>query len=614
MSDASSGSLEGIASVGIFRMDARGACGYVNAAWVELTGMSRANAMGDGWIGALHPEDRDAVVALWRDSAHAGEVRGRARVLRPDGTIVWVLAEAHAVPDASGQVTSFLGSLTDITSLMEAQEALTREKERTEMLIRSSLDGILAVDENLHYTAWNPAMEALSGLPASEVIGHHAVERFPFLAEIGEDVYMRRALAGHRSISRDQRYMIPSTDRTGYFEARYSPVRDASGRVVGALGIVRDTTELKQTQAQLVQAGKLAAMGQLGAGIAHELNQPLTGLQILVELVRSRSTARVADVDEDLVLIADQIERMGRIVDNVRTFAREGEFAPQSTTARACADDALTLMSEQLRLAGVEVQREFPEDPLYIHADPMRLQQVYLNLLSNALHALGGRPDAMVRMGAGDVGEAVELWVQDNGPGIPENTRARVFDPFFTTKDPGQGTGLGLSLCYGIVREHGGEIRFEAPQEGGARFVIRMPRAASPPVDGPEHQTSPRQTSRARILIVDDEPLVRRVVARSVEKMNHDPTTCSNAPEALALLEAESFDLAVIDLKMPRIGGQELCARIREIRPDLPLIVMSGFVTEDDRQALAQLGVIDILPKPFRPRDLERVIEAALRR
>ncbi len=238
--------------------------------------------------------------------------------------------------------------------------------------------------------------------------------------------------------------------------------------------------ELKRTQDQLLLAAKLASLGELAAGVAHELNQPLTAISMLVDLLASRPEATVAECLPDFESLAEAVRRMGRIVDGVRMFGRAAPLRIRPTRALAPIESALDFLQETLERHGLGVERRFPERLPPVEADADRLYQVFVNLLTNARDAFGeGQSGARLVIGVEAVGDRVVYRIEDNGPGIPEATAQRIFDPFFTTKPVGRGTGLGLSLSHGIVAEHGGVLRYEPAPGGGACFVVELRACAS---------------------------------------------------------------------------------------------------------------------------------------
>jgi C4-dicarboxylate-specific signal transduction histidine kinase len=242
--------------------------------------------------------------------------------------------------------------------------------------------------------------------------------------------------------------------------------------------------ELKATQGQLIQAGKLAALGELGAGIAHELNQPITSIRGFVQLMQAEVAAALPSRVETMERLLKDTTRMARIVDNVRTFARQQIYSPKPIEASAPLDDAMELISEQLRLHSITVGTMVEEGLPKVLGDRVQLQQVFLNLLSNARDALDGaeadrEKEIVIRVSAR--GDRVSYAVTDTGPGVPPEFAERIFEPFFTTKPPGEGMGLGLSLSYGIVKEHRGAIEYSRSADGGACFRVEIPVAQDEP-------------------------------------------------------------------------------------------------------------------------------------
>ncbi|MGD2115312.1 MAG: response regulator [Acidobacteriota bacterium] len=390
--------------------------------------------------------------------------------------------------------------------------------------------------------------------------------------------------------------------------------REIAERKLVEEDLLRANRELELAQEEVLQAGKLAALGEMGAGMAHELNQPLAAIQALAEAIRESPGDRIQDHAGDLGLICDQVRRMARIVDNVRLFARQGLLSTERVPALAPLDDALTLLSNRFRLAGVEITPEIECGPISILADPVQLQHVFMNLLTNALQAVEGLEDeepGRVLLRVRTDGDLVVYEVQDNGPGVPPGLESRIFEPFFTTKPPGAGTGLGLSLSYGIVQKHGGELRFEAPDDGGARFRVAIP-AARPRVDPPPeeaHRDAASSKAGGRVLVVDDEQVVRFAFSRLLESWGWAVRTARSTSEALAAMEREPADLAIVDLRLPRGSGAELCAAIRNRWPATGLVAVSGHVGKEERASLKALGIEEVLGKPVAGDELRATIE-----
>jgi two-component system C4-dicarboxylate transport sensor histidine kinase DctB len=263
--------------------------------------------------------------------------------------------------------------------------------------------------------------------------------------------------------------------RTGELEAANASLR------IEIAERERAENELRRAQSDLIQASKLAALGQMAAGLSHELNQPLAAIRAYAGNARAFLTrSEPGKVDANLASIGELTDRMARIIQNLRTYARKEPIATRPTLLAPAIRDALALLEPRIAAAGAEVTTELPEEPLLVNGGEVRLQQVLVNLISNAVDALSGRAEKKIRIAARIDGNAIALSVADSGPGIAAEDLPRVFDPFFSTKKVGDGMGLGLSITYGIVQQFGGEISVANADEGGAVFTVRLRRAEAP--------------------------------------------------------------------------------------------------------------------------------------
>ncbi len=263
---------------------------------------------------------------------------------------------------------------------------------------------------------------------------------------------------------------------------------DSRKAMIHIMGDLRETTqemerreqELRDKQEQLVQAGKLATLGELTTGVAHELNNPLNNIGLYLGNVIDR--VELEDVDRaqivrDLQSAQEQVRKASEIISHLRTFGRAATVSFELLDVNDVIERALTLMHEQLRLRQIEVKLDLQRQPAIVSGNPIQIEQVFINLLTNARDAVEGSPRRVVEIVSAYEGDVIRITVGDSGPGIPAGLEQRIFDPFFTTKEVGAGTGLGLSITYGIIREHGGNVFVEANAGGGACFVIELPRA-----------------------------------------------------------------------------------------------------------------------------------------
>ncbi|HYL46190.1 MAG TPA: ATP-binding protein [Candidatus Limnocylindrales bacterium] len=337
------------------------------------------------------------------------------------------------------------------------------------------------------------------------------------------------------------------------------PAVGSDGRGVGWLEIFHDVTGDRQIQTKLLQTEKMAALGHLVSGIAHELNNPLTAIMGYAQLLLGHSLrpAQLAEAGR----VFHEAERARRIVKNLLYFARENKPERSQVNLNEIVERTLALRSYELKVENILVECDLAPGLPETMADPYQLQQVILNLLVNAEQALlqgKGQGRVLIRTRS-LLGNRIGLEVSDDGPGIPPEAISRVFDPFFTTKPSGVGTGLGLSIVYGIVQQHGGEVAVENLSGGGARFTVELPVVAAPAKEEAALLKAPAKlapiVARGRVLVVEDEPTVAQLIVDVLREEGHDAEAVLDSPEGLTLLSRRRFDLVICDLRMPRLDG-----------------------------------------------------------
>jgi len=366
---------------------------------------------------------------------------------------------------------------------------------------------------------------------------------------------------------------------------------------------------------QLLQAEKLAALGELVAGVAHEINNPLASVLGYTEL--ALKTAPPGKIRRYLETAASEAERAGKIVRNLLTFARKHPPEKKPHSLNEIVEKTLELKAYHFRVNQIRLERQLDPALPSILLDGHQIQQVLLNLLNNAEQAIAERGrGGKIRVETRRQGDSIEMAVEDDGPGIPEEIQARIFEPFFTTKQDGRGTGLGLSLCHGIVQEHGGQIRVESRPGQGAKFVVSLP-AIEAPADSPGEAgaPSPEVPAGLRILVVDDEPAILGFLSDHLRGRGHEVDTASDVPEAIEKIESFPYDLIVSDMKMAHGTGEDIYRAAKKKSPALAGRIV--FTTGDGAGAEAarfhrSTGVA-VLLKPCRIEDLDRAIGSAVR-
>ncbi|MFQ5550194.1 MAG: ATP-binding protein, partial [Gemmatimonadales bacterium] len=351
----------------------------------------------------------------------------------------------------------------------------------------------------------------------------------------------------------------------------------------------------------------------LAAGVAHELNNPLAAISAFAQSLDNASMP--PDEAEALDAIIEESRRAKGIVQNILGFARRRKPDRRPVDLAEVVERILTLRKHEHRKNDVHVSVDFaPECPLAV-ADENELQQVLLNLIVNAAHALleksSGSREIVIR-GRGDARKGITITIEDNGVGIPSDVLPKLFDPFFTTKPEGLGTGLGLSISYGIVAEHGGRIWAENREEGGARFIVELLSVAGRGVPTAERSTEALvvDVGRQRVLVADDDSGNRRALSRVLKKLGHDVEAAHDGTSAFELIMANSFDVVISDLHMPGLSGKELFEAVLRDRPQMArrFVFMSGDTVSHDARSFLESTGQPSLQKPYELDELQLLV------
>ncbi len=481
-------------------------------------------------------------------------------------------------------------------------EMVRHAKEQWETAFDALHEGIAVVDEGGRVLRANRSLAQMLDRPVAAVVGE---ELLPAL--VGQATESTELLAAARR-GEQAAALVARSDRLR------RTLRLNASRIAGAgpdrsvVVLVEDVTDQQAMESQLIQSEKLAAVGQLVSGVAHELNNPLTSIAGLAEFLLEQQELGPKDRDH-LQVIHEQAERAGRIVRNLLTFARKGPGERARVNLNDVVQRTLLLMSYDLKLKDIRTEKNLGSGMPDVVGDRHALQQVVLNLVTNAAHALAGNEAGRPRTIRINTwfDQRVRLRVADTGPGIPEEVLPHLFTPFFTTKEPGHGTGLGLSITYSIVEAHGGQITVERPPEGGAAFLVELPPAGAdvPQRHSAEVEATPLPpTARRTILLVDDDPAVRRMIKALFGREGHTVEVARNPGQALDLARARTYDLILAD-GQASARGRRFVEELVEARPDLRdrILVATGDVRPTTEVALGQLG-LRYVRKPFNLRDL----------
>jgi two-component system NtrC family sensor kinase len=485
-----------------------------------------------------------------------------------------------------------------------ARHRATGEKLRR--VLDGSPDVIIATDAYGRITEFNRAAEDLTGCFSNEAMGRSLSEVIPEAA---------KEIDGGRK----GREIVLTRPDGGTSEIRFvgAPLTDASGAETGRVFLGADVTDLRRAEKSLAQAERLSSLGEVVAGVAHELNNPLSSVLGYAQLLQSPDGR--SELEHDLTRIVESARRCQRIVVNLLSFARKHPAKKLPQDLNACVRKIIDLKSYHLRASGVEAVPSLTEPLPAAMFDFHQMEQVILNLLNNAEQAItatGSSGRITLRTTATE--DSVMLEIEDDGPGVPGNVRHRIFDPFFTTKDIGMGTGLGLSVSYGIMQEHQGRIELRPDRPGGgARFALTLPRAPEAAVLEVETTlpaASTRPLAGRRVLVAEDEPLVLDLFSRLLKADGATVTLARDGEEAWSRMLETDFDLIVADLRMPNLDGRALYERVVEEKPSMVrrFVFATGDLVRQESLKFLEGLPNRILAKPLDVENVRRVLVQAV--
>jgi PAS domain S-box-containing protein len=598
----------------------------VNPALAQMLGYENKEELLNREIASLYskPESR-AVEQKQLDDL--GFLRAHEVTLkhRQDGHDVVAVHTTAAIRDPAGKFVRYQGTFVDVTEQREMERRLHREQEFAGRLMDSFPDLVIALDSEARYTFVSPQIFDILGFSPEELIGKRMGGRTDpsdrtAMLEMFDDLIFKRLSEGqieYRTQHKNGAWRV--------FRASARPLHDETGRITGVIASARDITDQQRLQQQLIQSERLAAMGQMIAGVAHELNNPLTAILGVTEMLRDQSTDENASRQLDLA--HRQARRAAHIVQSLLVFSRPS--TPRSTLLHLpdLLQRTLQLHEHSLRANHIHVDLAArPELPTVL-GDSNQLTQVFLNLIVNAEQAIREvRERGTLRIRLGVVGERVLITFQDDGVGIRRELLPRIFDPFFTTKRPGRGTGLGLSICMAIVREHNGDISAQPLPDGGSVFTVSLPvctesvalaEPAKPPVTASRVQVSEAPASPLggkKILVVDDEESILELVTDSLGARGCLVDRAASSERALELANGNSYDVILCDLNLGSgsgkvVSGFDLHDRILEklaarTSPRPLFIFMTGDLVDAAVGEQAGREGNHFLQKPFRITDL----------
>jgi PAS domain S-box-containing protein len=616
-----------IAPLGLFHTNAHGDVTYINREWCRLSGMTSEAAMGKGWVKAIHPDDREKVSLNWDQAVKTGKLfENEVRYMDSSGVATWCFVRAVPQLDASGSVIGYVGALTDITERRRAEIALRGGENRFRELLESAPDAMVIVDPQGKIVLVNKQTETIFGYTREQLLGSPVEILIPQDIRTGH-VEKRAAFTASPQLrpmgQKAELFGVTREGRKFPVEISLSPIQTEEGLLISAA--VRDITETKLAEAQLHQAQKMEAVGQLTGGVAHDFNNSLAIILGNADMLADE----LGEKDARVQAVLRAAMRAAELTQRLLAFSRQQPLHPKAIDPGTLVAGMIDMLRRSLGEA-IDIEFVMGKGLWTATADPGQLESALLNLAINARDAMSGAGTLVIEAGNAVLdedyaakregvvpGDYVLLAITDTGTGMPPKVLKRVFEPFFTTKEVGKGTGLGLSMVFGFARQSSGHVAIYSEEGKGTTVKLYLPRTR----ESAESTTAPanRDLPRGRgetVLVVEDDEDVREFAVMLLEGLGYRVLDAHDGKSGLAVVEASpGIDLLLTDMVMAGgMSGRELADEAARLNHGLKVLFMSGY-TEIAVNLNGWVSKGDeLLQKPFRKRDMATRVRSVLDR
>jgi PAS domain S-box-containing protein len=606
---------------GIITADSTGIIVFWNHAAEKIYGYTAGEIVGKN-INQLLPERLHTIEIEGFTSAlqnKSMQMNVESIGLRKDGS-EFAVEVTRAVWSSEG-ATFATAIVRDITERKNAE----RDRMLLSSVIEQAHENILIMDAKGTILYVNPAIVSLMNRPMDEILGKNGFQASGSIYDTQSFKTIYEQLQGGSAWTGVLNYQIRD-GKIASIEQTLSPVLDADGRLTNILSISRDISHEKYLEEQLRQSQKMEAIGTLAGGIAHDFNNILAAILGYSELA-------MMDVPKDSITagrlhhVISSCDRARSLVKQILTFSRKSQQEARPFRISSIIKEVIKLLRASLP-STIEIRQDIRDTDAVVRADPTQLHQLIINLCTNSAQAMeesGGiltiSQQVCIRTtdnmaGCYDLppGAYVQLTVQDTGPGIAPDIKERIFEPFFTTKAVGKGTGMGLAVAHGIVKSYDGCIHVDSEPGTGAAFHVLLPRIDEEPPEAAAHQPAEIPRGSGTILFVDDEETVMQIGQNMLESLGYTVFSASSSTKAIELFSDDPglFDCVVTDMTMPHIRGDELAIRLLALRPELPIILCTGFSEKISEEQALEMGIRAFLSKPFSMQDLGLALQKAL--
>ncbi len=624
----------------VIATDSSGAIAFLNEVGAKLTGWLPEQAEGKPLgevFQVINEKSRKPAENIVQRVLRDGRVINLANhtvLLARDGREIPIEDSAAPIKDSSGNLIGVVLVFHDVIDRRRAEDKLKNSRALLEDMERLTRVGGWEYDCATRRVGWTEEVYRIHGVSSSTYDPNDFKRYLAFYSPEDQRAVreaFKRVVAQGESFDLELSLVKATGEKIWVRTIGQSEERN--GRVVRVYGNIMDITERKRLEeeqsrvrAQLRQAQKMEALGTLAGGIAHDFNNVLGIILGYTEMTKSALDAQ-SPLVESLDEVLKASNRARELVKQILAFSRRSEQQKMALQLGLVVKEAMRILRPSLP-STIEIDSKSLSKACVL-ADPTQMHQVLMNLCTNAAHAMQDNGGVlMVRLRDVEMaeisdrqnvppGKYVELSVGDTGNGIDPTIMELIFDPFFTTKEVGEGTGLGLSVVHGIVKSHGGEIRVESVKGEGSTFSVLIPALEN--TAGEQEKKRPDvcvPRGRERVLVVDDEPALAKMIKKMLEKQGYDVVSCTNGVEALEVFRnppsETGFDLVITDMTMPHCTGAELARELLEIRPSLPVVLMTGFSNKIDSELAKSLGISSFLMKPVTMEDLTTVVRKAL--
>jgi two-component system cell cycle sensor histidine kinase/response regulator CckA len=538
----------------------------------------------------------------------------------------WLHVAKTPVKDASDHVVGILCSVRDITKLKDSEEAFGRAQAELDQIFQTAADGMRVIDQDFNIIRVNDTFAEMTGLDREEIHGKKCYEVFSGKRCHTSNCPLKRILKGEEKVEHECKKRRPDgTDLSCIVVAK--PFKGPDGGFIGIIEDFRDITERQKLESQIRHAQKMESIGTLAGGIAHDFNNLLGGMLGYTSIIKMN----LDPLDRNykyIELIEKAGERAAELTNQLLAFSRKAKYQTKPVDLNNRVHDVVNLLERTIN-KNISLRCAFCESLPMVEGDPGQIEQIIMNLCVNAVDAMpgGGSLDLKTSVRTVDEefcanrpgmrpGEHILLEIKDTGIGMDKETTSKIFEPFFTTKEVGKGTGLGMSMVYGTVNNHQGYIDVESALGKGTAFKIYLPAATNEELETMEKEDREEFIAKGNetILVVDDEEIIRTMLKDMLESLGYTVIAAAGGREAIDLYrkQGDIIDLVIVDMLMPDLNGEETYLQLKELCPEIKVILASGYFHDGMAKDILKEGISDFVHKPFTVAELSGKIRYVL--